>query len=67
MIGDRHPLIDKSFSKQLLMLCGGIKRRRHGATWERSYFYEIPTLEECRKQFDQTIMGSISWEPDPDP
>jgi hypothetical protein len=71
-IGDRFPLIDKQFTKQLKALCpgtpgepdSGIKRKRKNLGDERPWILRFPKLETCRTQLERMVGMEIDWHED---
>jgi hypothetical protein len=63
-VGDRHPISNRSFSKEIKRMCPGITRiRRVTDMGRREWSLELPDLKESRSKF-QSFVGRapVDWD-----
>ncbi len=65
--GDRFPMIDKQFGKEIRQLCPSVNRvyRTVEMGGKREWFLDLPGLDQCRNDFSEAIGGmNINWDGD---
>jgi len=60
--GDRYPLADRMFGKELRSLCPTLTRPRPVINGKQRYVYHFPDLEVCRKDFEEAVKININWD-----
>jgi len=63
---DRHPATKESFGRNIAKVCPPVHRARVTDGEKRPWIYRYPTLEECRREFENAtgMQGLIDWEED---
>jgi hypothetical protein len=62
---ERHPLTKVQFGRFFKKVCGPkLKRKQAYRGTERPYVYLLPSLEDCRDEFDQNFGGPYDWSDD---
>jgi len=71
--GDRYKLIAHQFGKKLRILCPefpgdrGMRRQRLTLSdGKRPWAYTFPSLEDCRRKFEELVKSEINWDEDMD-
>jgi hypothetical protein len=67
--GNRFPVADRQFTKQLKQYCPGIpgdidsniRRTRKNVETKPLWVLELPSLESCRAQFESIVQMKIDW------
>lgn len=59
--GDRHPLIDSQFGKQLRTLFPPLKRARKVIGYDRPMVYFVGKLNVCRSFFNEAVGADVDW------
>lgn len=59
-----NPKIATVFSKELLQVCPGLKKKRNPIAGDKVQVLLFPPLEECRDAFSQKVKIPIEWEPE---
>ena len=60
-LGERYPLSNAQFGKALRGLCPPMDRKRKKNS-SREWQYHFPSLEECRRAFEQKVGQPIPWD-----
>ncbi len=60
-VGVKRLLSKTGFGKELKRLAPGIKRKRSSKGKNRDWLYELPGLDECRRNFDQLTRSKHDW------
>ena len=61
-IRDRHPDIREVFGKKLKEMCQDIRDARPTINNKRERVYQIPSLEVCRRLFEERVGMKIKWD-----
>ncbi len=64
--GERYPLIDRQFGKELRALCPDMKRNHLTINAKQTWVLTLPDLEVCRQQFEKIVKVKVNWEADVD-
>ena len=62
IMGDRFPLTDSQFSKNLNDICSNIKNIRPNINGKRVRSFIFSDLDKCKLDFEESIGNTIAWE-----
>jgi len=60
-MGCKRPDMDSIFTKKIKEVCKGIQRERLSGLIGRSWHLRFPSLNECRKSFEESIRMGVNW------
>jgi len=63
-IGEKYKLADSQFGKRIRELCPEVTRKRLKKRQGRPWYLCFPSLEDCRKAFEEIINIKINWDED---
>jgi len=61
-IGAKNRAFEVDFGRQIRKLVPEMEKVRHSVDGARPYFYEFPTLKECRAHFDKITRTETEWD-----
>lgn len=61
-VGDRYPLIDRMFTKELKKLCTPVYRTQMTVKASRRWVLQFPDLWTCRDQFANVLKINVDWD-----
>jgi hypothetical protein len=61
-LGDRYPLIDRQFTKEMKKLCPLVVRTRKIIQAKRLWVLQFPSIWECRDHFETVFELEEDWD-----